>query len=47
MSPWFTTLFTNAYKKIKGKGKPKILIWIFDSFIVEGWEQLIKFDYVL
>ena len=42
ISPWFITLFTNAYKSIKGKGKPKVLIWIFDSFIIEGWGAINK-----
>ena len=35
-------LFTNVYKNIKGKGKPKILIWILDSFIIEGWRAINK-----
>ena len=42
ISPWFITLFTNAYKSIKGKGKPKVLIWILDSFIIEGWRAINK-----
>ena len=42
ISPWFITLFTNAYKSVKGKGKPKVLIWIFDSFIIEGWGAINK-----
>ena len=42
ISPWFITLFTNAYKSIKGNGKPKVLIWIFDSFIIEGWGAINK-----
>ena len=42
ISPWFITLFTNAYKGIKGKGKPKVLIWIFDSFIIDGWGAINK-----
>ena len=42
VSPWFITLFTNAYKSIKEKGKPKVLIWIFDNFIIEGWGAINK-----
>ena len=42
ISPWFITLFTNAYKSIKGKGKPKVLIWILDSFIIDGWGAINK-----
>ena len=47
ISPWFITLFTNAYKTIKGKEKPKVLIWIFDSLLLKDGELLIKLDYVL
>ena len=42
ISPWFITLFTNAYKSIQGKGKPKVLIWILDSFIIDGWGAINK-----
>ena len=42
ISPWFITLFTNAYKNMKGKGRPKTLIWILDSFIIEGWMAINK-----
>ena len=42
ISPWFITLFTNAYKSIKGKEKPKVLIWILDSFIIGGWRAINK-----
>ena len=42
ISPWFITLFSNAYKSIKSKGNPKVLIWIFDSFIIEGWGAINK-----
>ena len=42
ISPWFITLFTNAYKNIKGKGMPKVLIWILDSFIIDGWRAINK-----
>ena len=42
ISPWFITLFTNAYKSIKGKDKPKVLIWILDCFIIGGWRAINK-----
>ena len=42
ISPWFITLFTNAYKGIKGNGKPKVLIWILDCFIIDGWGAINK-----
>lgn len=41
-SPWFITLFTNAYKNIKDQNNPKILIWILDLFIINGWKSIIK-----
>jgi hypothetical protein len=41
-SPWFITLFTNAYKNIKDQTNPKVLIWILDLFIINGWKSIIK-----
>ena len=41
-SPWFITLFTNAYKNIKDQNNPKVLIWILDLFIINGWKSIIK-----
>jgi hypothetical protein len=42
VSPWFITLFTNAFKNIKEQKNPKVLIWIFDLFIINGWKSIIK-----
>lgn len=42
ISPWFITLFTNALSHISDSQNPKILIWIFDLFILEGWKSVIK-----
>ena len=42
ISPWFITLFTNALNHINELNNPKVLIWIFDLFIVEGWKAVIK-----
>ena len=42
VSPWFITLFTKAYQNNKDKQNPKVLIWIFDSFILNGWKAIIK-----
>ena len=42
ISPWFITLFTNAFKNIKDQENPKILKWIFDLFIINGWKSIIK-----
>jgi hypothetical protein len=41
-SPWFITLFTNAYKNINDQTNPKVLIWILDLFIINGWKSIIK-----
>ena len=42
ISPWFITLFTNALKNIKDQNNPKILKWIFDLFIINGWKSILK-----
>ena len=42
VSPWFITLFTNAFKNIKEQNNPKVLIWIIDLFIINGWKSIIK-----
>jgi len=42
LSPWFITLYTNSYKNIKDQNNPKVLIWILDLFIINGWKSIIK-----
>lgn len=42
VSPWFITLFANAFKNIKDQNNPKVLIWILDLFIINGWKSIIK-----
>ena len=42
VSPWFITLYANAYKNIKDQSNPKVLIWILDLFIINGWKSIIK-----
>ena len=42
ISPWFITLFTNAFQNIKDKKNPKILLRIFDLFFFSGWKSIIK-----
>ena len=42
VSPWFITLYSNAYKNIKDQNNPKVLIWILDLFIINGWKSIIK-----
>ena len=42
VSPWFITLYANAFKNIKDQSNPKVLIWILDLFIINGWKSIIK-----
>ena len=42
VSPWFITIFTNTFQNIKDKKNPKILLRIFDLFIISGWKSIIK-----
>ena len=42
VSPWFITLFTDAFVDIKDINNKKIIMKIFDLFIFEGWKAIIK-----
>ena len=42
LSPWFITLFTNAFNDVKGKDNLKIMIKIFDLFLLSGWKAIFK-----
>ena len=42
LSPWFITLFTNAYNDENGQDNLKIIIRIFDLFILSGWKAIFK-----
>ena len=42
LSPWFITLFTNAFNDEKGKDNLKIMIKIFDLFLFSGWKAIFK-----
>ena len=42
VTPWFITLFCNSYKNNKDMKNPKVLIWILDLFIINGWKSIIK-----
>ena len=42
LSPWFITLFTNAFSDVKGKDNLKIMIKIFDLFLLSGWKAIFK-----
>ncbi len=41
-SPWFITLFTNSYQFKASEEPPKIIIKIWDDFILNGWEGLMR-----
>jgi hypothetical protein len=42
LSPWFITIFTNAYNKEEGKENMKIMLRILDLFILSGWKAIFK-----
>lgn len=42
ISPWFITLFTNAFQYIEPDQTPEIFVWILDLFILDGWKAIIK-----
>ena len=41
-SPWFITIFTDTFIDKKEINNKKIIMKIFDLFIFEGWEAIIK-----
>ena len=42
ISPWFITLFMSSFHHISDIKNPKVLIWIFDLFILYGWKGIIR-----
>ena len=42
LSPWFITLFTNAFIDEPGKDNLKLMIKIFDLFLLSGWKAIFK-----
>ncbi len=42
ISPWFITLFMSAFHHITEQKNPKVIIWIFDLFVLYGWRAVIK-----
>ena len=42
VSPWFITMFTNAYQYIHEKEAPKVLLRIWDLFMLDGWKSILK-----
>ena len=47
LSPWFITLFTNAFNDAKGKENFKIMLKIFDLFLLSGWKAIFKIGLAL
>jgi len=46
-SPWFITLFTNAYQYLAEKSNPKVIIRIWDEFLLGGFKSILKNGLVL
>ena len=46
-SPWFITLFTNAFIDIDEKKNDKTIMMIWDLFIFSGWKSLMKVGIIL
>lgn len=46
-SPWFITMFTNSYQFDTNECPPKIIIKIWDDFILNGWEALLRAALIL
>lgn len=42
LSPWFITLFTNAFNDESGKDNIKIMLKILDLFLLSGWKAIFK-----
>ena len=42
ISPWFITLFTNAYSCIHNAEQPKVLLMIWEQFLFGGWGEIVK-----
>ena len=42
VSPWFITIFTDAFVDKKEINNKKIIMKIFDLFILQGWKAIIK-----
>ena len=42
ISPWFITIFTDAFVDKKEINNKKIIMKIFDLFILQGWKAIIK-----
>ena len=47
ISPWFITIFTNAFIDIEGKNNAKTIMMIWDLFIFSGWKSIMKIGIIL
>ena len=47
ISPWFITLFTNAFIDIENKNNCKSIMMIWDLFIFSGWKEILKIGIIL
>ena len=47
VSPWFITLFTNAFTDAEGKNNAKSIMMIWDLFIFSGWKAIMKIGIIL
>ena len=42
LSPWFITLFTNAFTNEKENNNVKAMMRVFDLFLLSGWKAIFK-----
>ena len=42
LSPWFITLFTSAFNYANGQDNLKIIVRIFELFLLSGWKAIFK-----
>ena len=47
VSPWFITIFTDAFEDKQDINNKKIIMKIFDLFIFGGWKAIIKIGIAL
>ena len=47
ISPWFITLFTNAFCDIENQNNSKSIMLIWDMFIFSGWKAIMKIGIIL
>ena len=47
ISPWFITLFTNAFNDFENQNNAKSIMIIWDMFIFSGWKAIMKIGIIL